>query len=1426
MLVSPWSVEPPSAAPAPVGFALTVVEGSAVLALETPLVSAVGTVLSLALEVPDLRFPFDLSGGVARFRHRRCRLRELTFRLEARKLAGWLGEVPLADFGIFEPALSFQERTVCFSARAAVGGHSAEVTLRAEILVGPGSSLGLSFDDVRVYGFLPIPGPLLVEALYRAFCRALPWLRLDPALLEPMGATAVRVDLLQALLVGLLPARSWRVPVRQGMALVSCQAVDGDLLLRFARPERDAEAKPPPDPWLGARAAWEKYAVAEASLASGDLAGARALYRRALSRAPQPLVFARLVQLMVASQEGLGEVAEVVARAQKQLPDWEPGRLALALAAEAGGRFAEAALGFASLAARAAEGKALADEVAALLAAARCWGRAGDAERAIQALLSALERAPDHPGAIRALRERLLAQDQEERWDQILAFLRQRSAEAFKPETRAALLADTGTVLLERGGDPERARQCFEQAVRLFAGEAQAWEGLGRVELGAGQNRPAAEAFERARSIHAKGGLSKGQARAELWLGRLAEASGDLEGALLRFARAMDLDGASSEACFSAGDVAGRLGRLEEAMGAFKQVVAQAASVDERVQALRRLAAVERDGHGDTVAARLLLEQALSEKPEDFGALEDLERLLSAGGQLEELAWPLRRARSRASDAAAQARLAQLFCRVGRATGDTALLEEGLWWLAELRSEEGRGALLELAALVEDTADESQQARLAELLEAFWHADADSDSDSVDGALACRLAALRAKLGDVAGAEDLAHQALAGPLEGAPAKEAWDLLARLALLRDDPAAAAAAYVAGAEDSRVSDEPVARAGRLVAAGQLTTEELRDPGEAVSLFERALSLDPENQPAHLGLGEALLRLGRWQAAAGILEAARGLSEPPDPAVLAGLAEAYVLGLDRVGEGESVLQALAQAPVEARLSLAQGRIAWKLGRLEESARHFEQVVAAAESGSVPEPFVAEARLRLAQWFRLIGESADARRTLTKALSPEPEEGAPSEVLAEVLETFNRVADLVDLLERRREIWAGTAEGRRLARTLGQVLERQGRGEEAVALYAEVLAASPGEVDILTQMAEIYRRESRSEPLAEVLGKLFDLSLAGTAGDAVPTPAAAAGLDPEALGLELSAVLDELGGEVPAGQSPAAEDVLRRLLAARPACGEALEALSEICWQTGRLAEADDLLKARLGLGQADDASSVARLVARRALAHLDGEGGEETAARLLAELGPTDEPAEVVFVRAELAARRGQPEVAFADFSAAARAAPEAADVAVGARAQERLTELARTRAVPAAEAIAALQEVLEREPRARGVADALFELYEQEPDEGARLDSFRRLLGRAGALDEAAKSRIHQAFAHAAEAESDFVTAEREFGLALGSARDPSLRAAQLLGRARVRIRCGDFAGAVGDLDGAAALSPDSADTAKLRAELEDQRPRSD
>ena len=160
---------------------------------------------------------------------------------------------------------------------------------------------------------------------------------------------------------------------------------------------------------------------------------------------------------------------------------------------------------------------------------------------------------------------------------------------------------------------------------------------------------------------------------------------------------------------------------------------------------------------------------------------------------------------------------------------------------------------------------------------------------------------------------------------------------------------------------------------------------------------------------------------------------------------------------------------------------------------------------------------------------------------------------MLIEVLEAFGRTEDLVGILRARLQGEEHDLGRRELTRSLGAVLERAGRAEEAVALYRDGLGRGDDDALTLTRLVEIFRRESRRDDLRGALEPLFEHLAEGGGGRVVDE--VEAGVDLETVAVELA----ELQAEAPAGRERARQ-ILERTLALRPAAQEARQALEAL--------------------------------------------------------------------------------------------------------------------------------------------------------------------------------------------------------------------------------------------------------------------------
>ena len=262
------------------GFALRFVDGKGVLGLGDKLELGLVGVDRLELRVPNLRFPFDVSGGVARFQSRRCDFGACELTIDGARLQAWLdARTRLSRLGISQLRARIADGRIELSARARVGDSEAALTARVTLEPAGGQRLAARIGDVRLYGFLPAPAPLIGLGIAVGL-GAEPEGKGHP--LSVRGTGELSLNPLELLLWRALPPAGWRLPRYRHAALVEASVGDG-VIAGALRRRRGGGAVGRARPAGAARAA-------EALLARGDLLGAAeafgALAREATSTRP------------------------------------------------------------------------------------------------------------------------------------------------------------------------------------------------------------------------------------------------------------------------------------------------------------------------------------------------------------------------------------------------------------------------------------------------------------------------------------------------------------------------------------------------------------------------------------------------------------------------------------------------------------------------------------------------------------------------------------------------------------------------------------------------------------------------------------------------------------------------------------------------------------------------------------------------------------------------------------------------------------------------------------------------------------------------------------------------------------------------------------------------------------------------------------
>jgi tetratricopeptide (TPR) repeat protein len=591
---------------------LAVTRGALGMELDAPFALPPLVVRELALTLPGLRFPVDLSGGVSRFRHRRGELSHLGIEVRGSALARWaaprLRGVLAATETLPEVVLAPIDEGVLVGMRA--GG----AVLAFEVVLAP-ADRDLRFFVEAARG-IDLGAPPHLVAL-----RALGALSAGAGRLE--GGAVLVADAVAAVLRELMPACGARVPSAEGVRWEAPRWEPGRWEARAL-----LDAAPPA---LGPRAlsALELAEIcgeADAAAWTGDLAAARRLYLMALERAPRhPEVSRRLAAMDLF----VGNRAEA---ALATLVDAMPAHAAGILGAELLAAAGDAA------GARGAWIEAAAGEPYGPLAAL-AWLRAAEgAEEPTQRLADldqAVARAPsfDRPRLARLEVQLDLGDARAARGD-----AEHLEAAARGPEARHAVWLRVAGALASRGWSSE-AIAAYERALRFAPASAAAVTGLGRALRDAGERRRSLDLFARAVVLAERRGEEAFEALLELARG-LAEVASDLPAAIARVRRVPPDHAATAEARLLEGRWRAQLGDLAGAAQAFGQLRAavdlsagRAMGADEAARLAALLveaATIEEEQRDDPAAAQLGLALAMRLRPRDRAIGAAFRRVASA----------------------------------------------------------------------------------------------------------------------------------------------------------------------------------------------------------------------------------------------------------------------------------------------------------------------------------------------------------------------------------------------------------------------------------------------------------------------------------------------------------------------------------------------------------------------------------------------------------------------------------------------------------------------------------------------------------------------------------------------------------------------------------------------------------------------------
>jgi tetratricopeptide (TPR) repeat protein len=939
LVVSPRTPESAaSSRPESLPFGLSFVDGRGVLTLAGRKGPGPIAIDVLEMEIPGLRFPFDLSGGVSTFRHRRCALQQATLSIAEGEARRWLQlRAGRGELGYRNTTVRLGAGFVELQGQVVFADQTSELLFRG--FLRPASSVGHALElclcDLRVYGPCSVPAPLLAAGLLQALGAGT-----EPAAAARLlGCTDALLDPLALTLRQTLPRSGWRLPGTQGTRLTWILVQPERIQLAFGPGAFHDQAAPSPR-LQRLRAVQEAKARHRSLEELGLTAGPRTMleqYRQRLqAEAGVPFVAERVIQLLAAEPESGDETLALCQVLRASQPAHPSALLAEAAVHTRRGDGLAAAAAYRELAVQArAEG----DQAEELLASL-CAGRAAlhaDRQRARLDFERVLELDRENDAALAHLVP-LYAEAGE--WG-LLVELRRRQLVRASGEQRIHAHLGLGELYRARLADPARAREHYEQALELDPTCEPALRGLAEACIDGDDLLTAVAALDRLAAMESERLEVDEEVATHLRIASLWEHLGDSDRARARLERALALRPANPQALQRAAGALIAAGEQRQAAELLQRLLTTLQDPGARTDVHRQLAELRLAG-GELEAAREQLEAALALDSEDVPALRKLLAVVERAGDPGGIASALRRLARVERDPAARSAL-------------------------HLR----RGCLLaELG--------EGEEAELA-LEAACAHAE--------DGGYAAlrELARLRSRADDPEGAGQAWRRVL-GTERGASDPEAWAQLARAEVALGALAQGEAAAVRALE---LEPPPVARTIAL----DVRVTSARASGDAQRLraaleARLAAPLDgPERATLLVELGEVRLELDDLDAAAAAFAEALALRDDPAIRERYGLVqERREAWEDARGALEAVLEALAgepeHAPRRAELAHRLGAIAERQARPREAIELYRRALGEGLAGAAAER----------AWDRIIelhlerGDPAAAARAAQAAAASAP--------------------------------------------------------------------------------------------------------------------------------------------------------------------------------------------------------------------------------------------------------------------------------------------------------------------------------------------------------------------------------------------------------------------------------------------------------
>ncbi len=614
------------------GFSLEFRENTALLTLSNREIEEGVVVDRIVLEVPGVRFPFDVRGGAEQFLHHRCRLRLLDISIRAEEMLAFLSRrLDPARYGFEAIQVSLKGDVGWLSGRFRVGNQSAPFTARFLFEAAGEQAVRIGFYDIRFFGPMPLPVSSLVAQLAKALaCMGF----------EQQGAASIIFHPLRDFTRWFLPVHGWKIPDLAGLRIDRIVIRDGRLRLTSARfPDELPEYSAASDQrsalveqhFLVFREGCQAYHEAEQALMEGLLDKARRLYLGKGGIEPShPHAARRLLEIGLSRPDRFDEIEDLARDLLAHDPEFLPALFARAAMQR---RRQEPAAGssyerIGKICVNRGERQ---DAIMAHIEAGTLL-MTDDPSRAIHNFERILELNPDQLQAMYTLTG---LYENEQHWYRALRMNLRLTHQLNDPKEIAACHFRMGRIFLERFDDLDKARKHLDAALMHDPGHIDALSA--QATTFERRNQPTRAVRSLATLLELADGSLAGNEQlivetrlrlAALWKDELD----DPESALLQYESILHDHPDHLHSLFMSGSLSANLERWDQAAEAFSRLLDLEASGQTLPQEVAKSAAVHlgriySQRPGGESEARIFLERAASIKPDDIGVWMGIEKL-------------------------------------------------------------------------------------------------------------------------------------------------------------------------------------------------------------------------------------------------------------------------------------------------------------------------------------------------------------------------------------------------------------------------------------------------------------------------------------------------------------------------------------------------------------------------------------------------------------------------------------------------------------------------------------------------------------------------------------------------------------------------------------------------------------------------------